>query len=195
MRAMTLMVLVAFSSAAVAQPATSEPAAPMPAEVAQPLDRQQPAVQLQLQLQLTGEQQLLLDQGEIPIGGWLTGGVLSTFLGFGVGQAIQGRYKSRGWMFTVGDSVATTVILIGAARCCGPAGNKEEYAVLGGLAVLVGLRIWQTIDAWIVPPAHNRRVRALRTRLGLAPPSYGLYLAPPQTPDGSGGVAGLAIQF
>lgn len=184
MRAMTLFVLVAFSTAAVAQPATSEqPAAPMPAEVGA------------VQLQLTAEQQDLLDAGEIPVGGWLTGGVLSTFLGFGVGQAIQGRYKSRGWMFTVGDSVAVTVALYGAARCCGPAGHKEEYMVLGGLAVLVGLRIWQTLDAWLVPPAHNRKVRALRTRLGLAPPSYGLYLAPPQTPDGSGGVGGLSITF
>ncbi len=170
MRAMTLIVLMAFSTAAAAQPA-------------------------EVQLQITAEQQELLDAGEISIGKYLTGGTLSTFLGFGVGQAIQGRYKSRGWMFTVGDSVATTVALYGAARCCGPAGHTEEYLVVSGLVALVGLRIWQTLDAWLVPPAHNRKVRALRTQLGLAPPSYGLYLAPPQNLDGAGGVAGLAIQF
>jgi hypothetical protein len=188
---MILFLVLAFSTVATAQPAASDPTAtPMPAEVAQPVEG--PAVQLQLQL--TAEQQQQLDQGEIPIGGWLTGGVLSTFLGFGIGQAIQGRYKSRGWMFTVGDSVAVTVALYGAARCCQPAGHTEEYLVLGGVAALIGLRIWQTLDAWLVPPAHNRKVRALRTKLGLAPPSYGLYLAPPQS-SASGGVAGLSLSF
>lgn len=184
MRATTLILLLALSTVASAQSAPSDPAAP-------PMEDQRPVVQLQL----TAEQQTLLAAGEISMGKWFTGGVLSSFVGFGVGQAVQGRYRSRGWMFTVGDSVALTVTLYAAARCCRPAGNKEEYAVLGGLAALIGLRIWQTVDAWVVPPAHNAKVRALRTQLQLAPPSYGFYLAPPQNPDASGGVAGLSLRF
>lgn len=187
MRTSIVILLVALCNASSAQP-TAEPA---PAAVGQPMFVQPPVAQLQL----TVEQQHLLDEGEISIGKYLTGGVLSTFIGFGVGHAVQGRWKSRGWMFTVGESVAVAVSLYGAARCCGPAGHKEEYAVVGGLAALIGLRIWQTVDAWVVPPAHNRKVRALRTRLGLAPPSYGLYLAPPQSLDASGGVAGLSMSF
>ncbi|MBA3454294.1 MAG: hypothetical protein H0T42_14475 [Deltaproteobacteria bacterium] len=177
MPALVLILLIALSTPALAQP--MQPQQPMPP-----------------QLQITEEQQELLDQGEISLPRYLTGGGLATFIGFGVGQGVQGRWKSRGWMFTVGDSVAVAVTLYGAARCCGPAGNKEEYMVLGGLAALIGLRIWQTVDAWLVPPEHNRRVRALRGKLGLAPPTISaLYLAPPQTPDASGVVAGLSLSF
>jgi len=69
--------------------------------------------------------------------------------------------------------------------------------MLGGALALVGFRIWAVVDAWVVPPAHNRKVRALRRSLGLTPPPVALrpLLAPPQTPEGSGGVAGLSLSF
>ena len=77
--------------------------------------------------------------------------------------------------------------------------NKRErrgqnYAI-AGIVGLVGFRIWEVVDAWAAPPLHNRKVRALKRQLGLAPPVYGVYLAPPQSSSASGGVAGLSLSF
>ena len=67
--------------------------------------------------------------------------------------------------------------------------------LVGGL-VMGGFRIWETIDAFVVPPEHNRKLTQLRMRLGMPVPMYTRltpYIAPPR--DGTGGVAGLSLRF
>ncbi|MEQ1737679.1 MAG: hypothetical protein ABL886_14895 [Rhodoglobus sp.] len=66
-----------------------------------------------------------------------------------------------------------------------------------GIVGIIAFRVWEVVDAWVGPPLHNKKVRGLRGSLGLGPQLAvkGLYLAPPQTPQGSGGVAGLELSF
>lgn len=194
MRSMLLILVMLGSTAAQAQPGQTMPVDPsQPTGLApQPQYYAQPQV---VQLQLTADQMELLEKDEISVGKYVTGGILSYVLGFGVGQAIQGRWSDDGWFFTVGEAAAVTSMIYGASRCCQH--QRGQGYILGGALAFVGLRVWEVVDAWVVPPLHNRKVRALKRQLGLAPPPsrYGLYLAPPQAPDGSGGVAGLALSF
>ena len=161
---------------------------------------QQPTVQLQL----SPEQHDLLARGEISIGRYVTGGILSYALGFGVGHAVQGRWGDDGWVFTVGGSASLIAILYGLTqidhRYDPETGqyNSSRHGhtiAMAGIVGLVGFRIWEVVDAWVAPPIRNRKVRALKQQLGLAPPVLGFYLAPPQNPNASGGIAGLSLRF
>ena len=192
MRTLLLVLVLLGSTAAHGQPGQTEPIG---------YYAQQP-----VQLQLSEEQQALLARGEIPIGGYITGGILSYVLGFGIGHAVQGRWTEKGWIFTAGEVASITAILYGVSQA-----NRydPEYSygshdhqnrrgrnyALAGIVGLLGFRVWGVVDAWVAPPIHNRKVRALKQQLGLTPPSYGFYLAPPQSPSGSGGVAGLSLRF
>jgi hypothetical protein len=96
------------------------------------------------------------------------GAVAALFFGFGSGQAIQGRWRERGWIFTVGDTLSVAAMVGGAMSMTGCLGQMQGgdtkcelamgTAVTGLLAFSV-LRIWQTADAIVVPPEHNRLVR------------------------------------
>jgi hypothetical protein len=159
-----------------------------------------------VQLQLSAEDAEILERGEISDGAYVGGGVLAIFGGFGLGQAVQGRWSDTGWIFTLGETAGFTALLIGAVdtfRDCPIDGGQSmtcdrsqgPWLFWGGLIALGGLRIWELYDAWAVPPEHNRRLRELRIRLGMPPPpTYSLkpYLGPT---GGSGGVAGLTLRF
>jgi hypothetical protein len=196
MRTLLLMFVLLGSTAAQAQPGQTEPMPYQP----QGYYAQPPVVQLQL----TAEQEDLLARGEISIGRYVTGGVLSYALGFGVGHAVQGRWSDQGWIFTVGESASIVALLYGIARMerhYDPetggyhTDRRGQNYMLAGIVGLVGFRVWEVVDAWVAPPLHNRKVRALKQQLGLTPPTYGFYLAPPQGSNASGGVAGLSLQF
>jgi|SRR5665647_2668115 len=196
MRTLLVIAVLLGSTVAQAQPGTTEP---MPYEP-QGYYAQPPMVQLQL----TEAQQDLLARGEISIGRYVTGGILSYAIGFGVGHAVQGRWNDQGWIYTVGEGAAGVAIMYGLSQAIGGRGGfdgnternrRGERYLIGGFLVLAGFRVWEVVDAWVAPPIHNRKVRALKQQLGLAPPVYGFYLAPPQSPDATGGVAGLALRF
>lgn len=142
---------------------------------------------------LTAEERELVAEGEIEPPAHIIGGALGTFVGLGLGHAVQGRWDDKGWIFTVGEIASFSLILI-ALGDCGFESNCEDEAQTAwfGLIALVGFRIWETFDVWLAPPSHNRDVRAARMKAGI--PSYGLYLAPPLTRD-DGGVAGLTWRF
>ena len=44
-------------------------------------------------------------------GRYIGGGVASIFLGFGIGHAIQGRWKERGWIHTTTQSIALIAVV------------------------------------------------------------------------------------
>src|SRR5690606_27430608 len=52
---------------------------------------------------LTMEERELLARGEIDAGPHIAGGVVSMFIGFGAGHAVQGRFGDTGWIFLVGE--------------------------------------------------------------------------------------------
>src|SRR5207249_9637983 len=58
------------------------------------------------------DQELLAD-GEISDGAHVGGGLLAIFFGFGVGQAVQGRFGETGWIFLLGEGASFTALLVG----------------------------------------------------------------------------------
>ena len=105
-------------------------------------------------------------------GRYIGGGVASIFVGFGVGHAIQGRYKEKGWIFTVADLIAiggyftSAVLLVGDAMDAAESGegiNTGAVKTKGGmalafLAVGIGVRVWEMVDAWMLP-SHYKVVK------------------------------------
>ena len=88
------------------------------------------------------------------IGGAVTAGVV----GFGTGQAIQGRWTSIGWVFTAGELAASVALGIGGSRIAShcPAGEASgcddagpALAITGAL-VLAAFRAWGVLDAIFV---------------------------------------------
>jgi hypothetical protein len=126
----------------------------------------------------------------ITTGQTIGGSVAGLTLGFGTGHLIEGRWRERGWIFTVGEGLTVGVM----AATCGPAvvglifGDPNIGAVgfLASAAVFGGLRIWEAEDVIAGPRRHNARVRAAQQRM----------LVPVIAPRPEGGMtAGLAMNF
>lgn len=128
-------------------------------------------------------EQDILDRGEISDGQYVAGGITGTLLGLGIGQAIEGRYSERGWIFTVGELGSIALVGAGAGSCVGSVASGGNCGVgfaliTGGYLGYLGFRIWDAIDAWVVPPEQNRQYRRVRGRLGAAASSTGFMVYP-----------------
>jgi len=220
MRKLPLVLLVVLvGSTAAAQPGADDAPYPPPPPVQQPPPQPypQPYPQPQAQppppgyaptgmvpVQLTSDQVELLQKGEISDGQHIGGAAASLFLGFGIGQAVQGRYGETGWIFTVGEIASITALFVGVgqalddcfendARCND---SKGEGLIIGGLVGLLVFRVWEVVDAFGGPPKHNRKVRELKMRLGMPVPMYTQRVVPyiNRTRD-SGATAGVVFRF
>jgi hypothetical protein len=91
---------------------------------------------------------------------YIFGGALGSLVGFGTGHAIQGRYKEKGWIFTLAESLAVGSIITGAVwtnnLSSKPNVGKAEallpvigFSAVGG-AVGLAFHIWEIIDLWTV---------------------------------------------
>jgi hypothetical protein len=157
-----------------------------------------------MQYQLTVDEQYLLERGFISDGEWIGGGLANVFFGFGIGQAIQGRWSERGWIFTLGQGASGVVFVYGMTQFlteCFEAncdnGDHGFGLMMAGMVGTLVFYTWGAIDAFAVPPSHNRRVRELRMRLGLPVPMYARvapYVTSPKGDQG-GAVAGLSFRF
>lgn len=157
-----------------------------------------------MQYQLTLDEQYLLSRGYISDGAWLGGGLVNLFFGFGLGQAIQGRWSERGWIFTLGQGGSFALMLYGVTKFASHCDVDDETCSARGLAPFVTgilgftvFYIWGAIDSFAAPPEHNRRVRDLRMRLGMPVPMYARVQPYVTTPKGDtgGAVGGLTIRF
>lgn len=157
---------------------------------------------------LTAEDHRLLLRGEISDGEYYGGAVTSVLFGFGMGQAVQGRWHDTGWIFTLGESVSAAVVVAGLARAlgCFDGGSNDGGSdcddrgavnlMMAGAIGLTVFRVWELVDVFSVPPAHNRRVRSLRQRLGFAPTLRVSQVQPYLAPSVDGGaMAGFAARF
>jgi hypothetical protein len=159
---------------------------------------------------LSEEEQHLLLVGEISDNRYIGGALVGVFFGWGLGQAVQGRYRDTGWIFTVGEGGSTVALIAGLVQvvgCVDEFGDRRcstrsgETLLIGGLIGLVAFRAWELIDVFAAPPRHNARVRELRLRLGLPPVMYSKklepYVVPVRSPDGGNGgaVAGVTLRF
>lgn len=147
----------------------------------------------------------VLETGEIGVGRWALGVGVSAYIGFGLGQTVQGRWHDTGWIFTVGESVSLTVFfltvpaLFAADECdeyCHGSSttHRAAYLAVGSLLAYAAFRAWDFGDAIVGPAFHNRRFRDAAER---HPESQQLSLRPFIVPSdrGSGGVAGLSLSF
>jgi hypothetical protein len=135
--ASVLFVVIAFQSAARAQPGpdtspprpaapSAQPGQPYPAQPGQPYPPPgQPypppgiAVPPPYQYQpipLTSVEQDLLNSGEIADNRHVGGIVVSLFFGLGIGQAVQGRYGDTGWIFTLGETASVVALFVGVVK-------------------------------------------------------------------------------
>jgi hypothetical protein len=155
-------------------------------------------------VQLSADDQALLARGEITDGQKIGGVLLNVFLGFGAGQAVQGRYGETGWIFTLGEVASITSLIVGITEnidACPLFGetpcdsNKGSGYIIAGLIGYVGFHVWSIVDAITGPNHHNQRVRELRMRLGIPQPFY-TRITPfvNKTHEGSS-VAGLSVRF
>lgn len=141
---------------------------------------------------LTADERALLERGEIGEGARLGGVVASVVFGLGTGQAIQGRWKERGWIFTVGELAGFGLAAVAASESDLDQDVITAMAIVGWSSFL-GLHVWEVVDAVTVPRRHNRRVREARRRAGYRP-TYVLPIVTP-APAGDGAVGGVLVTF
>lgn len=198
--------LLCLASTAIAQPGpdSQAPSAPPAGYGPPPPGNYYAPTPQQYAVQITEEERDLLARGEIDGSHVALGGLGAIFFGFGVGQAIQGRWSDTGWIFTFGE-IGTLAMVIGgvidSVSSCndyeGSCNDSRGVTVMAaGLIGFTALRIWESVDAFTGPAGHNRRVRDLRMRLGYGPyPAY-YGMTPYITPTGDGGgTAGLSLRF
>lgn len=189
--------ILALSTSAFAQ--SDQP--PVPAPTASPVVVVN-APAPQADLRLSAEDQELIVDAEIGPVAHIGGGLVATFVGFGVGHAVQGRWSERGWIFTVGETAGLGLMVYGlgksASSCVdaegGECGTSGLGFIAGGAIALTGLHLWETIDAFVAPIGHNRRVRAAKLRAGMRS-GYAVtpYVVPPTRGDGA--IGGLSLRF
>ncbi len=100
------------------------------------------------------------DRTPVPTGKYITGGILGTAVGFGIGHGIQGRYSEGGLMFTLTEAggylIGTSALLSCSERKDDPSTAKKESdcsdselnQVLLGYGVFLGFHIWEIVDVW-----------------------------------------------
>jgi hypothetical protein len=149
-------------------------------------------------LQLRGDELQLLAEGEITTDQKVAAAITDVMVGFGVGQAIEGRWRDTGWELALGDAAFGTVFMAGlmaaslpdGPRCHDPSCQGQIHVNPAMIIGLVGLGLVRTggaIDAVVGANDHNRRVRELRARVSTMSP----YL----TRSGDGAVAGIDLRF
>jgi hypothetical protein len=138
---------------------------------------------------LSPSERAMLARGEFSTGAIVGGAVLSVFPGFGIGQAVQGRWYSTGWIFATGEAASIVVALTFAAADKAHDAQDHSWQFKAAVASWLLIRIGETVDAIATPIRHNaryRRARAKADELGVT--SY-------VVPARGGGVVGLAWQF
>jgi MFS family permease len=143
----------------------------------------------------------IIEHGDIATGRVIGATLAAGFVGYGAGQAIEGRYGERGWMFTVADTASGSILLVGlmgaVSSCDGEPRCHHDLAVglaIGGAAVFLGSRAWQVVDAALAPAAQNARYRAAVARNpGYVEAKVLPYLVP--SAAGQGAVAGVSLRF
>jgi hypothetical protein len=153
-------------------------------------------------LTLTADEEQLLDEGLIS-GDRIAGGVvLSIFVPFGAGQAVEGRWGNTGYLFAIGDAVwvsGLVGIVANHGQSCGGQSthcNGWDELVPFDILLMLAVKTLEVVDASVGPGKHNRRVRGVRSKLG-QPLDDEARVLPFIVPSdrGKGGVAGLSLSF
>lgn len=144
---------------------------------------------------MTAEDREILQAGPIESDAY-AGGVVGSLLGFGLGQAVQGRWHDTGWIFTVGEAASLVAVAYGLqGKGCytSPCSNGplHEDVAIGAIATILAFRVWELGDAIIAPGLRNQRFRRVVNRYNS--PTY--TMTPFLAPRGDGALAGLGVRF
>jgi hypothetical protein len=94
---------------------------------------------------------------KVPTGKYITGGIIGSAVGLGIGHAIQDRYHDKGLIFTATEAAGLTAVLLGASQCkteTDSLGVKKTNCdsgmstMLVGYGVFLGFHIWEVVDIW-----------------------------------------------
>ncbi len=145
----------------------------------------------------TAEEESLLDGGEVSIPRYLGGAFLGSFVGFGTGHAIQGRFFNKGAYFFIGESTGLGIALVGSIALCGIQGERGSSNCLWianlGAGIFVLAKAWEIFDLWVGPPIENSNYRDLIKKY---PDKKRVTFQPFILPTSSSSmVAGLAMSF
>lgn len=146
---------------------------------------------------LSREDVLILDQGEISTVRYLSGGLVGSLVGFGSGHAIQGRFQNKGFFFLAADAAAFGAFMGGSLLACGIQGQTSDtdacrIAQYAGVTAIVSLRLWEFYDLWFIPPKENERYRELTNKRQSSSIELRPYLAPLSS---NSIAAGVGISF
>lgn len=173
---------------------TAHGAAPE-ASVAPP-EKKEPSLSM-----LTTDEIKIYREGDIGTLGRVTGGVVGTVVGFGLGHLFIGKYGEQGWVYTVGELGSLVAISVGATAAIGDwvSGNKNgggSTLLWVGIVGYYGFRIWEIVDVWVRPGSHNERYRAIKEKVDGAPSEkkISLFVTPTVTAQGGAGL-GVGFQF
>ncbi|HVJ64446.1 MAG TPA: hypothetical protein VM901_04250 [Bdellovibrionota bacterium] len=122
---------------------------------------------------LSPEDKVLFKRGYINGSRYVLGGVLAGAVGFGVGQAVTGHYRKSGWVFTVADTLALSMMIRGVMRETAEGIRDGEFEnsniYVAGAVLLVASRALGSVDAWVRPARHNKRYRKIYDQLKQEP--------------------------
>lgn len=107
----------------------------------------------------------------VPTGKYITGGIVGSIAGFGIGHAIQSRYSDKGYIFTAAEVAGFALILSGRSSDCKKSSSSwswddddfnshsgDEYEckyttdqrnrILLGFSIYLGFHIWEIVNLW-----------------------------------------------
>jgi hypothetical protein len=127
---------------------------------------------------LTEDEREALEVGELSEGRALAGSLLSVWPGFGIGHAVQGRWRSSGWRFSAAQGVSYPIGLYGIVNWVGcassdavssPSGDSPSCGrymvpfVVGGTLFSIAY-VWGIVDAIGGAEQHRRDYRRARQK-------------------------------
>lgn len=81
--------------------------------------------------------------------GYITGGIVGTIVGLGIGHAIERRYWNKGLLFSITEGTSIALIIVGAVVPM-PRAAGISMTVVGALG-LTAFKIWEIVDIWTGP--------------------------------------------
>jgi len=88
----------------------------------------------------------------VSTGQYITGGLVGSFLGFGIGHAIQGRYLEKGYIFTLGETVIPLIMAPVLYNLTTTKAQRDKCVDMCGfgsfITVALGFRVWEIFSLW-----------------------------------------------
>ena len=127
-------------------------------------------------INLTSDELKYLSNGEMSNAQYIIGGIIGTYpIGLGLGHAIQGRYATEGWIFTVGELTSAAAFTIGFSECITNSFERLFTYSSGkcsgntlmtlGFVGYVGFKVWEIVSLWAGGYTQRTQYKLLKERI------------------------------